>query len=125
MDNLLAQYDCVLVNDLTIPMSIGIYDHEKQTRQNVIINIKAYVTKAKDVTNISEVASYEDMVNHVLGLSRSRHYDLVETFCEEIATIILAFKTVNAVQIRVEKPDIIKETKSVGVEILRFKETKH
>lgn len=123
MDNLLLKYDCVLINDLTLPMSIGIYDHEKSTPQNVIINVKIYVNKqdGKTLKNIEDVVSYEDITLKIKDLCNSKHFELVEELAERIADICLQNSFSTTTEIKIEKPDIIKETQSVGVQILRSK----
>jgi 7,8-dihydroneopterin aldolase/epimerase/oxygenase len=47
------------------------------------------------------------------------HVNLVETLCEKIASACLKDRRVLAARIRVEKPDIIPNARSVGVEIER------
>ena len=47
------------------------------------------------------------------------HINLVETLCEKIAAACLKDKRVMAARVRVEKPNIIKNARSVGVEIER------
>jgi 7,8-dihydroneopterin aldolase/epimerase/oxygenase len=47
------------------------------------------------------------------------HTNLVETLCEKIAQSCLTDKRVLSARVRVEKPDIIPNARSVGVEIER------
>lgn len=123
MDNLLLKYDCVLINDLVIPMSVGIYDHEKTRQQNVVISVEVYVEKVRVIEDktIDDVVSYEDIANQIRGLCQSRHFDLVEVLAEKIAQMCLENTLVHLVSIKVLKPDIIKDAGAVGVHILRHK----
>ena len=113
--------DYIFIRDLVVKMSAGIYEHEKQAKQRVIINIDLEVKSniTKNLNSISDVVSYEDITNEVINTANSKHYDLLEVFAEDIAQTCLAEEQVISARIRVEKPDIIENTKSVGVEIIR------
>lgn len=113
--------DYIFVRDLSIEMSAGIYDHEKSHKQRVIFYLRIGVqsNKDRDLSSIQDVASYEDVVNTIIKITNAKHYDLLEELAELIASNILAMQFVDNVQIVIEKPDIIKQTRSVGIEIFR------
>jgi dihydroneopterin aldolase len=69
--------------------------------------------------DIGHVVSYEIVVKKVEAIIAEGHTNLVETLCEKIAAACLRDKRVVAARVRVEKPDIIKNARSVGVEIER------
>jgi len=102
-------------------MSIGIYDFEKKAPQRVIINLELSVIpleKGKDY-HIGNVVSYEEIANKIKNLIKSRHYDLLEELAEDIARSCLKDKKIRHLQLTIEKPDIIKNTQSVGIQITR------
>ncbi len=111
----------VFVRDLECMALIGIYDHEKVKPQRIIVNIDLSVQES-DVPmddEISHVVSYEIIAKKVEGILEEGHINLVETLCEKIAQSCLKDKRVLAARVRVEKPDIIPNARSVGVEIER------
>jgi dihydroneopterin aldolase len=111
----------VFVRDLELMALIGIYEHEKRDPQRVIVNIDLSVKEGsgpKD-DDISHVVSYEIVVKKVEAIIAEGHTNLVETLCEKIAASCLRDKRVVAARVRVEKPDIIPNARSVGVEIER------
>jgi 7,8-dihydroneopterin aldolase/epimerase/oxygenase len=111
----------VFVRDLECMALIGIYDHEKEKAQRIIVNIDLSVQES-DVPmddDISHVVSYEIIAKKVEGILEEGHINLVETLCEKIAQSCLKDKRVLAARVRVEKPDIIPNARSVGVEIER------
>jgi dihydroneopterin aldolase len=111
----------VFVRDLEMMALIGIYDHEKIDPQRIIVNIDLSVKEGdgpKD-DDIGHVVSYEIVVKKVEAIIAAGHINLVETLCEKIAASCLTDKRVVAARVRVEKPDIIKNARSVGVEIER------
>ena len=111
----------VFVRDLDLMALIGIYDHEKTAPQRIIVNIDLSVKEGQGPKDddISHVVSYEIVVKKVEAIIAEGHINLVETLCERIATSCLTDKRVMAARVRVEKPDIIKNARSVGVEIER------
>ena len=109
----------VFVRDLELMALIGIYDHEKVKPQKIVVNIDLSVTEGSGDDDISHVVSYEIVVKKVEAIIAEGHTNLVETLCEKIAQSCLRDKRVVAARVRVEKPDIIPNARSVGVEIER------
>ena len=111
----------VFVRDLELMALIGIYDHEKRDPQRIIVNIDLSVKEGEGPKDddISHVVSYEIVVKKVEAIIAEGHTNLVETLCEKIAASCLRDKRVMAARVRVEKPDIIPNARSVGVEIER------
>ena len=111
----------VFVRDLELMALIGIYEHEKRDPQRVIVNIDLSVKEGEGPKDddISHVVSYEIVVKKVEAIIAEGHTNLVETLCEKIAASCLRDKRVVAARVRVEKPDIIPNARSVGVEIER------
>ena len=110
----------VFVRDLEVMAVIGIYDHEKVTPQRLVINIDLSVREAATMADeISHVVSYEIIAKKVEQIVAEGHVNLVETLCEKIAQSCLRDGRVVAARVRVEKPDIIPNARSVGVEIER------
>jgi len=109
----------VFVRDLELMALIGIYEHEKVKPQKIVVNIDLSVTEGSGDDDISHVVSYEIVVKKVEAIIAAGHVNLVETLCEKIAESCLKDARVMAARVRVEKPDIIPNARSVGVEIER------
>jgi 7,8-dihydroneopterin aldolase/epimerase/oxygenase len=111
----------VFVRDLEVMALIGIYDHEKVNPQRIIVNIDLSVHEADGpvVDEISHVVSYEIIAKKVETIVAEGHVNLVETLAERFAESCLRDKRVAAARVRIEKPDIIPNARSVGVEIER------
>jgi 7,8-dihydroneopterin aldolase/epimerase/oxygenase len=111
----------VFVRDLECEAMIGIYETEKLRPQRIIVNIDLSVQEAEGpmADEISHVVSYEIIAKKVEAILATGHTNLVETLCEKIAQSCLTDKRVLSARVRVEKPDIIPNARSVGVEIER------
>ncbi|NNE22036.1 MAG: dihydroneopterin aldolase [Rhizobiales bacterium] len=115
----------VFVRDLEINATLGIYEHEKLSPQRVIINIDLSIKERGEPLedDISNVVSYEKVVDLIKEIVATGHVHLVETLAEMIAARCLENDWITGVRVRVEKPDIIPEARSVGVEIERLRTT--
>ena len=54
-------------------------------------------------------------------LTYSKHYELLEDLAENIFDTIFKNKLVKKINLKLEKIDIIKKTKSVGIEVTKTK----
>jgi dihydroneopterin aldolase len=113
----------VFVRDLEIMATLGIHDHEKLKAQRVVINIDLTVKERGRPLDddIANVVSYEKVVDHIKDIVARGHVNLVETLAEMIAGRCLENPWVLGVRVRIEKPDIIAEAASVGIEIERVR----
>ena len=111
----------VFVRDLTLLALIGIHDAEKIKPQRIVVNIDLSVQELDSPMpdDISHVVSYEIIVKKCEAIVAEGHVNLVETLAEKFAEACLKDKRVAAARVRIEKPDIIPNAKSVGVEIER------
>lgn len=113
----------VFVKDLEVEALLGIYPEEKTNRQRVVINIDLSVKEGDNPLSddIKNVVSYEIVVKKVETIIAKGHIGLAETLAELIAAACLKDKRVMAARVRVEKPNVIKKARSVGVEIERVR----
>ena len=111
----------VFVRDLTMLALIGIHDAEKIKPQRIVVSIDLSVQELDSPMpdDISHVVSYEIVVKKCEAIVAEGHVNLVETLAEKFAEACLKDKRVAAARVRIEKPDIIPNAKSVGVEIER------
>ena len=113
----------VIIKDLILNISIGIHNFEKKKRQRVKFNIEilknTYVlTNSKDLNSI---LNYEEIVSKIEKISFLRHHELLEDLAENIFNMIFKNKLVKKINLKIEKLDILKKTKSVGIEVSKSK----
>ena len=107
------------IRDLRLDMLIGVYDSEKQNPQPVVINIRATcdIPQNLNADNYQNVPCYKTIADDITAITRLGHIELVETLCQKIAEICLHDNRVQSVWVKVEKPNAIPHTNSVGVEM--------
>jgi dihydroneopterin aldolase len=112
----------VFVRDLELLASVGIFEIEKRYEQRVIVSLELDVTDDYDGMSdrLDDVLDYGKVAATAERVAQTRHFHLLETMAERIAEGILADSRVQAVRVRIEKPDILPGCRSVGIEIERF-----
>jgi 7,8-dihydroneopterin aldolase/epimerase/oxygenase len=111
----------VLVRDLEIMASIGVFEVEHRYEQRIVVNLDLKVRDDYDGRSerIGDVVDYGALVSAVERVVASRHFKLVETLAERIAETCLADARVVSATVRIEKPDILPSCRAVGIEIER------
>jgi len=112
----------VFVRDLIHDATIGVHEHEKAGPQPLRISIDLTVSELSGPTHdeLEKVVCYEDVVRKVQRICDEGHVNLIETLAERISASCLADARVQAVRVRVEKPNAFEECASVGIEIERL-----
>lgn len=111
----------VKIRNLRLPFSIGVLDHERLAKQEVIISVEMQVLIPEKPTEAEQnYVSYAPVVEHLRGVSGSgRHIDLVEQLADEVFGLLFRDARVACAKVEIMKPDIFAEAEAVGVEIER------
>ncbi len=110
----------VIVKDLILLISVGIHQFEKQKKQKVKFNI--VITTNPDLkSDIKSIVNYESVINGIKSITEKKHFELLESLSENIFDEIFKNKKIKKVKLKIEKLDIIKETESVGIEVVKTK----
>ena len=113
--------DIVEILDLRARAFIGINDWEQESRQDVVVSIwlTCDTRKAAQSDDIADAVNYRDVARRVLELAEGKRFNLVERLAGEIAETCCSEFGVSHVKVRVEKPNAVKHSRSVGVTIER------
>ena len=106
----------IIIKDLTLDISVGIHDFEKLKKQRVRFNIEI-TTDPNLKTNINSIVNYENIINTIKEITKKKHYELLESLSETIFDEIFKNKKIKKINLKIEKLDIVEETKSVGIEV--------
>ena len=113
----------VIIKDLILNILVGIHNFEKKKRQRVKFNIEIltdpYVTtNSKDLNSI---LNYEEVVIKIEKITDKTHHELLEDLAENIFNKLFKNKLIKKISLKLEKLDILKKTKSVGIEVTKTK----
>ena len=113
----------VIITDLVFNTSVGIHDFEKEKEQQVKFNIEIDINpllKAAE-NDLKSIVNYENIISKIKSITHKKHYNLLETLAEDIFINLFLNKNIIKIKLRIEKPEIIKNTSSVGIEIIKKK----
>ena len=110
----------IIIKDLILLLSVGIHQFEKLKKQKVKFNIEI-TTDPNLKPDIKSIVNYESVINDVKRLSKKTHFELLESLSESIFDEIFKNKKIKKIKLKIEKLDIIKETTSVGIEVVKTK----
>ena len=114
----------VFIKDFIIEEIIGIHEHEKIKKQKIKFNIVLDINQNSipDEKDIKSIVDYEKITNKLKNLTKSKKYNFLESLAEDSFKEIFEDKRIKSVTIKIEKPDAIKNAKSVGVEVFKTRE---
>jgi dihydroneopterin aldolase len=111
----------VFVRGLEVHAEIGVYDHERDRTQLLLVDIEVTV-EAVGWRHLADTVNYEALAAHAARIAAGGHIGLVESFAERLAEACLAEPRVIAARVRVEKPAALApRAAAAGVEIIARK----
>ena len=114
----------VFIKNLIIQEIIGFHQHEKIKKQKIKFNIVLDINQnsVPDENNIKSIVDYEKITDKLKNLTRNKKYNFLESLAEDSFKEIFEDKRINSIVIKIEKPEAIKNAKSVGVEVFKTRE---
>jgi D-erythro-7,8-dihydroneopterin triphosphate epimerase len=115
------ELDKIHIRDLLIRCIVGIYDWEREKKQDVLINITLYadLKTACQTDRIEDTIDYKAIKQKVVDMVESSSYMLVERLAERVAEVCLENPQVQRVKVLVDKTGALRFARSVGIEIVR------
>ena len=116
--------DKVFIKNLRAHGIIGIHPHERETPQEMLINVTVYTDThhAAQTDDIADCVDYDVLAKKIKAHAESAARLTVEAMANDLAEICLQEQGVKKVVLRVEKPDAVPSAQSVGVEVERVRE---
>ena len=115
----------LFLRNYEVPVKIGVHDFEKKRAQRLLINVDLYIPLALSTPvndQLAEVVDYSFIRDTLYASTTKGHIKLQETFCDDVAKMLLAHPHVQAVRVSSEKPDVYEDCDSIGVEVFRFRD---
>lgn len=117
----MAASDKIVIRDLHVKGVIGVEDHERRERQEIIVHLEVTrdLALAAASDHLADALDYRALVRRVSEYVESSSHFLVEALAERIAGIVREEFHAERVRVRVEKPQALAWVGAVGVEIER------
>lgn len=113
----------IRLDGFSLVLSIGAYEHERNRLQRVQIDLEMTVHQDLTATGdrLTEVVSYDGLLDRIEEATRGRHICLLETLALEIVDLCFVDFRVQRVAVGVRKPDIFngRAVPSVHVDMMR------
>tara|TARA_B110000305_G_scaffold217311_1_gene256550 strand:- start:209 stop:622 length:414 start_codon:yes stop_codon:yes gene_type:complete len=112
----------ILIKNLIINAIFGYYPKEKIQKQKLKFNIRLEINRKVKFNdnNLNTIVDYDDImriINNILD----KKINFLETLGELIVKDILKNKKITAIELEIEKLDILKKGASVGFQISKRK----
>ena len=119
-----SKFSCkrkIIITDFLLNIFIGYRSHEKINKQNVKFNIELDHVNPKHLNDkdIKSIFNYEKITKIIKNLTKSKHYNFLESLADDIFNELFRDKRINKIRLKIEKLDAIKGTVSVGIEITK------
>lgn len=95
------------IKEFRIDCIVGIYEHERQTPQAVVLDIDLDYDFAAAARSdaIDDAVDYDTVARSLTELVRQREFQLIETMAEEAAAMLLArLPQVRRIALEIRKP---------------------
>ena len=125
MNEISAYNDKIYIRDLALRCIIGVNQNERTEKQDVIINVILFTDtrKAGQTDVLGDSVDYKMVKKAILSLVEKSEFLLIEKLADEIAKVCLDDSKVQKVNVTVDKPGVLRYTRSVAVEIVRTRES--
>ena len=105
------------IENLRLRTVVGIFEWEKNVKQDIIINIEIEFdgTKAIESDDIAYTIDYKSITKKIIAEVEEREYNLIEKIAGDVVRIIMEDERVEAASVRIDKPGALRFADSVSV----------
>lgn len=114
--------DAIFIEDLRLPARVGIYPREQAGPQTIELQLEIGVPDgATEKDDIAATIDYAAVVARLEQEFAARHFNLLETLAEWVASLLINDFHAPWVKLSVAKIGMLKNVRRVGVRIERKK----
>ncbi len=113
--------DTILIHDLAVDCVIGIHEWERAHPQRLFLDVEMAfdVRAAAAGDDFTKTVDYDACSQRIAGIAVEGRFRLIETLAERVAAWLLEQTPIDAVTVRVRKPQALNQAAWAGVEIHR------
>jgi len=113
--------DHILIHDLAIDCVIGIHPWEREHAQRLFLDVEMTfdVRPAAGADDFTKTVDYDAASQGIERIAVEGQFQLIETLAERVASWLLETTPIDAVTVRVRKPQALNKAAWAGVEIHR------
>ena len=101
----------ILINDLIMQASVGVYEHEKQNKQKIIVNVELLLSNESEPKqdDLKSTQDYSQFRRCIIDIIQSQHFQLLEILVEKIHSTLMINTYVIGARVKVSKPNIFND----------------
>ena len=101
----------ILINNLVIQASVGVYEHEKLNKQKVIVNVELLLSNDSEPKqdNLKSTQDYSEFRKCLIDIIQSQHFQLLEILVEKIHSTLMVNSYVIGAKVNISKPNIFND----------------
>ena len=101
----------ILINNLIIQASVGVYEHEKQNKQKIIVNVELLLSNDSEPEqdNLESTQDYSQFRKCLIDIIQSQHFQLLEVLVEKIHSTLMVNSYVIGAKVNISKPNIFND----------------
>lgn len=107
----------IKIENLKLRTTVGIYDWEKEIKQDVIINVEMEFdgSKAIETDDIEHTVDYKTITKKIIEMVEGTDFNLIERIAGEAMKVVMENEKVDKASVRVDKPGALRFTDTVSV----------
>src|SRR5210317_1139161 len=112
----------IVIKDLILKKIFGFYPNEKTKPQRLKFNIKLELVKNLQFNDqdLQTILDYDEIIN-IINNILDKKINFLETLADQIIEEIFQNSKITAIELKIEKLDILKNAVSAGIEINKRK----
>ena len=101
----------IIINNLIMQASVGVYETEKQNKQRIIVNVELLLSNDTEPKqdNLEATQDYSQFRKCLIDIIKSQHFQLLEVLVEKIHSTLMINSYVIGAKVNVSKPDIFND----------------
>ena len=101
----------ILINNLIIQASVGVYENEKENKQKIIVNVELLLSNDSEPKqdNLEATQDYSQFRKCLIDIIQSQHFQLLEVLVEKIHSTLMINSYVLGAKVNISKPDIFND----------------
>ena len=113
--------DTIFISGLTAATTIGVYDHERDITQNLIIDLElgCDARKAGVPDSFEDALDYDAISRRTQTFVEHTSYYLIESVAEQLSKILFDEFPIKQLKIKITKPGAVDIADAVGIMIER------
>ncbi len=111
----------IYITGLAVDTLIGVYDWERTSQTQLLIDITLEVDLAKAMLSddVNDTVDYAKVAECVVEVGKDSSFELLEAFGAKVMDTVLSRFKVDVITLKIVKPNILPNAQTVAVEMVK------